>query len=128
MKRILLSLCTGLVVGAAATALAIRLYTRTDTVFWSKEDMTVVLESGVHIRTDADTLLVRRELIIPKGTSFNDEGVGHPSDTRFLKLSLAVPVGDVARLFHQGRIKGGDLLTDMEMIYRHRGDDRAEVH
>jgi hypothetical protein len=40
-----------------------------------------------------------------------------------LNLTVAVPVGEVDRLFHQGRIKGGDLLTDMAMIYeRRRGD------
>jgi len=127
MKKNLLFLCIGLVVGAVAAAVVIRLSTRTDTVFWSKEAMTVVLNSGVHISTDADTLLLRRVLLIPKGTSFNDEGVGHPSDMRFLKLTLAVPVKDMAGLFHQGRIKGGDLLTDVEMIYERRRDGKVET-
>ena len=127
MKKNLLFLCIGLGVGAIAATVAIRLSTRTDTVFWSKEDMTVVLISGVVIRSNADTLLLRRELLIPEGTSFNDEGVGHPSYLRFLKLTVAVPVEDVAGLFHQGRASGGNLLTDMEMIYERRRSDRAGV-
>ena len=127
MKKNLLFLCIGLAAGAIAAAVAVRLSTRTDAVFWSKEDMTVALNGRVHIRTDADTQLLRRELVIPKGTSFNDEGVGHPSDVRFLKLTLAVPVEDVAGLFHHGRIRGGDLLTDVEMIYEPRRDGRVET-
>jgi len=127
MKKNLLFLCIGLVAGAIATAVAIRLSTRTDTVFWSKEDLVVVLDSGVHIDTDADTQSVRREFVIPKGASFNDEGVGHPSFMRFLKLSLAIPVGDVDDLFHRGRTRGGDLLTDMMMIYEPRRSGRAEI-
>jgi|GEM_PF-1259866 len=126
MKKNLLFLFIGLAAGAIAAALAIRLSTRTDTVFWSKKDMTVVLNGPVHVRTDADTQLLRHELVIPKGTGFNDEGVGHPSDMRFLKLTLAVPVEDVAGLFHQGRIRGGDLLTDVEMIYEPRRGGRVE--
>ena len=114
MKSNLLFLCIGLVVGAFAVAVAIRLSTRTDTVLWSKDDMTVVLNNAVRIRTNADTLRLRRELVIPKGTSFNDERIGHPSNMRSLKLTLAVPVEEEAGLFHQGRIPGWNLLADVE--------------
>lgn len=126
MKKNLLYLCVGLVLGAIAATAAIRLITRTDTVFWSKEDMTVVLNSTVQVRADADTSQLLRELYIPKGTSFNDGGVGHTSE-RTLKLSIGVPEEDMAGLFHKGTVKGADLITDMLMLYERRPDERAEV-
>jgi hypothetical protein len=126
MKKNLLYLCVGLVLGAIAAAVTIRLITRTDTVFWSEEDMTVILNSTVQVRTDADTSQLLRELHIPKGTSFNDGGVGHTHE-RTLMLSIGVPEEDMAGLFHKGRVKGADLITDMLMLYERRPDERAEV-
>ena len=118
MKKELAFLLIGFLIGSAITFGCARLFGKPGRMFWATEDLTITLDTTAHIVNRQDEKLFAREMVLPKGTCFNDDGVSSCQPIRFLKLTLAFPENEVTKYFSESYVKGNTPFTRVSMLYR----------
>lgn len=109
MKKNLIFLFVGILVGACASLACAPLFNKPNRMFFAKEDITVRLGTSIHIVNRDDERFFKRELVIPKGACLNDDGSCF--DVRFLKLNLTLEDSEVPKYFKEGIIEGNYFMS-----------------
>ncbi|MCX8015103.1 MAG: hypothetical protein N2748_03710 [candidate division WOR-3 bacterium] len=109
MKKNLMFLFIGILIGLGVSIACGRFFKKQPKMFYTKEDITVKLNTRIHIvNRDAEKFFTK-EIVIPKGVCVNDDG--GCGELKFLKLSLVFKKTEISKYFNEEKIEGNYFIN-----------------
>lgn len=109
MKKNLMFICIGILIGVCVSVACSRFFKKQPKMFFAKEDITVKLNTRIHIVNRDDEKFFKKEIVIPRGTCVNDDG--SCGEFKFLKLSLVFKETALPKYFNEGTIEGNYFMN-----------------